>query len=389
MIPPVELSTRLADLTSGSRARAIGLARLAGLVALLWAVPHQLQPGVTGRHGPAPDVLTALAALGWIGWMAGRRLDWSAARLSASLALMAAAGGALTAYSPLAMTYVAVAALGAGVAFDAAVAAVVVAGGAAALLVAIPVLHSPDPAALIAEGLLSTAAGLLAGASRRQNTSRAIQAEQLLAERVRADAERDRAAALAERNRLGREIHDVLAHSLGALSVQLEVVDALLDGRDKEKAHQLVQQARRMAVQGLEETRQAVHALRDEPVELAEQLAALAEHEGAELEVTGAPRPLRPEVGHALYRAAQEALTNARKHAPGARVNVALSFAREATELVVSNGPPAGDPTPSTLSTTGGGFGLSGMRERVELLGGAVSARPSESGWTVQVAVPG
>ena len=72
-------------------------------------------------------------------------------------------------------------------------------------------------------------AALLGGASRRQYRDRAAQAEALLAERMRADAERDRATALAERNRIGREIHDVLAHSLGALSVQLEAADALLE----------------------------------------------------------------------------------------------------------------------------------------------------------------
>jgi signal transduction histidine kinase len=103
-----------------------------------------------------------------------------------------------------------------------------------------------------------------------------IAANELVAERVRADAERDRAAALAERNRLGREMHDVLAHSLGALSVQLDAADALLQaGDDPDKARELVQTARGLAVQGLDETRQAVHALRDAPVGLAAELKVL------------------------------------------------------------------------------------------------------------------
>ncbi len=195
------------------------------------------------------------------------------------------------------------------------------------------------PGVLVAEGAVSVVVGLMVGASRRQYVERTFQAEQLLAERVRADAERDRAAALAERNRIGREVHDVLAHSLGALSVQLDAADALLEnGDDHTKARQLVQQARRLAVQGLEETRQAVHALRDEPVALAEQLSSLAARDGAELTVTGAPRPLAPDAGLALYRAAQEAVTNARKHAPGAPVSIFLDFDPKSTTLRVTNG---------------------------------------------------
>jgi signal transduction histidine kinase len=197
------------------------------------------------------------------------------------------------------------------------------------------------------------------------------------------------AAALAERNRLGREIHDVLAHSLGALSVQLDAADAVLEGgANPDKARRLVQAARGLAVQGLEETRQAVHALRDEPVELAEQLTSLAAREGANLTVEGRPRRLGPDAGLALYRAAQEALTNARKHAPGGPVIIRLGFNPGAIVLFVANGPsPAGGPI-RQLAETGGGFGLQAMRERIELLGGQVRAEPCGSGWTVQVAVP-
>ena len=256
-------------------------------------------------------------------------------------------------------------------------------------MVAVLALGTPSPSEVIAEGAFSAAAGLMAGASRRQYQGRTHQAEQLLAERVRADAERDRAAALAERNRVGREVHDVLAHSLGALTVQLDAADALLEnGSDPNKARQLVQQARGLAVQGLEETRQAVHALRDEPVELGEQLTSLAAREGAKLTVDGRPRRLAPDAGLALYRAAQEALTNARKHAPGAEVKIYLDFTPGATVLVVANSASPGGVVTSQLKDTGGGFGLQGMRERIELLGGDVQAGPSASGWTVQVAVP-
>jgi signal transduction histidine kinase len=325
----------------------------------------------------------------WLGWMASRRFEAPPHVTWGFLALLAATGGALTGWAPVATGFVAVAALGAGIAFDTVPAWAV---GAVGLVVLVPVVVALGPAApggVIAEGALAVVAGLMAGASRRQYQGRAHQAEALLAEQVRADAERDRATALAERNRMGREIHDVLAHSLGALSVELDAADALLEsGENPARARQLVQQARGLAVQGLNETRQAVHALRDEPVALAEQLASLAERDGAELTVTGAPRPLGADAGLALYRAAQEALTNARKHAPGAPVSIRLDFDPTSTVLMVTNGSCPGGAVTTELKDTGGGFGLQGMRERIELLGGAVVAEPSGPGFSVQVAVP-
>jgi signal transduction histidine kinase len=162
----------------------------------------------------------------------------------------------------------------------------------------------------------------------------------------------------------------------------------LESGEDSTKARELVQRARRLAVQGLEETRQAVHALRDEPVALAEQLASLAARDDAELVVTGAPRPLGSDAGLALYRAAQEAVTNARKHAPGAPVTIRLDFELHSTTLTVTNGPCPGA-VASELKATGGGFGLQGMRERIELLGGQLVAEPNSLGFTVEVVVPG
>jgi signal transduction histidine kinase len=194
---------------------------------------------------------------------------------------------------------------------------------------------------------------------------------------------------LAERNRIAREIHDVLAHSLGALSVQLEAADALLaPDTDPATARQYVQQARRLAAGGLAEARTAVHALRNEPIALGEQLAALVSGTEARLTVTGLERRLAPEVQLALYRAAQEALANARKHAPGAPVSVHLDYGGRTTALLVENGPCPGGRAASPLSPTGGGFGLQGMRERIELLGGEVSAAARDSGWAVRAMVP-
>ena len=212
--------------------------------------------------------------------MATRRLGAPPRVTWACLALLSVSGGSLAGYSPFAVAFVAIACLGAAIAFETEPAIAVAAVGFGSLVVSVLALGGPVPGEVIAEAAFSAVAALMIGASRRQYQIRTYQAEQLLAERVRADAERDRAAALAERNRLGREIHDVLAHSLGALSVQLEAANAVLEtSEDQDKARRLVEKARRLAVEGLEETRRAVHALRDEPVDLAEQLAALAARE--------------------------------------------------------------------------------------------------------------
>jgi signal transduction histidine kinase len=364
----------------------LSAARLAALVGLLWLTARQTPPkGVSTDH-PAKWVLLGTAGIAWLGWMASRRLRAPEPQTWCFLALLAAAGGALAAFAPNAITFMAVAGLGAGIAFEGIPA--IGAGAIGVVALAMVTLAVGAPGIVVAEGALAVVVGVMVGASRRQYTQRTLQAEELLSERVRADAERDRATALAERNRIGREVHDVLAHSLGALSVQLDAADALLENSgDPIRARQLVQQARKLAIQGLEETRQAVHALRDEPVALAEQLASLAAHDGAELTVTGTPHPLAADTGLALYRAAQEAVTNARKHAPGAPVTICLDFDPQSTTLIVTNGLPTAEPT-SELGSTGGGFGLQGMRERIELLGGQVVAERCALGFTVQVAVP-
>ena len=224
----MELPDRL-RLAWGSRSsRMLTVARLGALAGVLWGVAHQVQHGASGA-GLAVPLLAVTASLGWMGWMACRRFEAPSAATWGCLAVLAVSGGALSGYAPFSVTFVAVGALGAGIAFDTAPAAAVGALGVAAVAVSVLALGTASPGEIIAEGALAAVAGLMAGASRRQYLARAHQAEQLLAERVRADAERDKAAALAERNRLGRELHDVLAHSLGALSVQLGAADALLE----------------------------------------------------------------------------------------------------------------------------------------------------------------
>ncbi len=141
-----------------------------------------------------------------------------------------------------------------------------------------------------------------------------------------------------------------------------------------------------MAQDGLAETRAALSALRGEFVPAGEFLAALAEAQGARLRIEGAPRPLGAEAGVAVRRTAQEALTNIRKHAPGAETAVRLSYLDGTVELEVRNGAAVGDDP--VLASSGSGYGLLGMRERAELLGGSLLAGPEAGGFRVLLRLP-
>jgi signal transduction histidine kinase len=239
--------------------------------------------------------------------------------------------------------------------------------------------------------------GLLLGRNRRGHRVQAEQSAALLAHAEQLREEQARVATLDERARIAREIHDVLAHSLGALGVQIQVAQAVLtDQGDVARAVDLLDQAHRMAIDGLTETRRAVHALRGDTLPLAEGLAELsANHQrrnGARVtfEVTGVPRPLSPDARLAIARTAQEALVNTAKHAPHQPVGVRLDYADADTSLMVTNpvgeGHHAGDG--AGLATVNSGYGLAGMRERLLLLDGTLSAGRNGSEWVVVAKVP-
>lgn len=238
---------------------------------------------------------------------------------------------------------------------------------------------------------------MLLGRNRR---SARVQAEQAAALLAKADELRDehaRVATLDERARIAREIHDVLAHSLGALGVQIQVARAVLtDQNDVPRAVDLLDQAHRMAIDGLAETRRAVHALRGDTLPLPAGLAQLsADHQrqhGAPVrfEVSGEPRPLSPDAGLAITRTAQEALVNTAKHAPHQPVDIRLDYAPADTSLRVTNQLSVDDDAPqhNGLATVNGRYGLAGMRERLLLLDGTLSAGRAGSTWVVEARVP-
>jgi signal transduction histidine kinase len=246
-------------------------------------------------------------------------------------------------------------------------------------------------------------AGLLLGLNRRDHRIKAEQSAVLLAKSEQLREEQATVATLDERARIAREIHDVLAHSLGALGLHIQAARAVLtDQHDEARAVELLDQAQRMASDGLSETRRAVHALRGDTLPLAEGLAKLsADHQrrhGARVtfEVTGVPRPLAPDAGLAIARTAQEALVNTAKHAPQQPVEVCLDYTDACVSLKVANplpGPGADGPNGAgsrapQLATVNGRYGLAGMRERLLLLDGTLSAGRSGSHWVVLAEVP-
>ena len=188
-------------------------------------------------------------------------------------------------------------------------------------------------------------------------------------------------AALAERGRVARELHDVLAHSLSALALQLEGARLLAQSRDTDpEVVESLQRAHHLATNGLSEARQAISALRGDDLPAIEDLAGT--FPGATFTVTGTPREPSSEAKLALYRTAQEALTNVRRHSASERVELNLDYASDGTTLTVSD---HGD---SAATMNGSGYGLTGMRERAELLGGRLNAGPTDDGFRVELWLP-
>jgi signal transduction histidine kinase len=237
--------------------------------------------------------------------------------------------------------------------------------------------------------------GLLIGRNRGAYRIQAEQAAALLAQREQLQAEHRRADLLDERTRIAREIHDVLAHSLGALGIQIQAARSVLTDRaDIDQAGELLAAAQRMAAEGLAETRRAVHALRTDTLPLNEELARTTDTYGQRYGVAvsfdtgGEPRPLPPDATLALLRIAQEALVNAAKHAAGQHVAVRLDYGDAGVLLTVSNPlAPGSRPSPQ-VGTVNGGYGLTGMRERLRMLDGTLEAGRRDGQWIVTARLP-
>jgi signal transduction histidine kinase len=205
-------------------------------------------------------------------------------------------------------------------------------------------------------------------------------------------------AALRERNRIAREIHDTLGHSLTLLSVQLETATKY-EARGDPSLHEELQEARRVAKACLTDVRHSVEALRPSEAStgsLPEQLrrlvaefATTCRETAITLDLDEATHPLDPDLSMTLFRCAQEALTNIRKHAHATKVFLYLGTSSEPEERVELTILDNGQGVASEHAEQTSGFGLRGMRERVSLLNGVMQAGPDpRQGWRVAVVLP-
>jgi len=203
-------------------------------------------------------------------------------------------------------------------------------------------------------------------------------------------AQAERLAAEQERNRVARDIHDGLGHSLTVVQMQVKAARAVL-AADVAKADEVLAKAQDQAEAALVEVRRSVRALREPgpPPSLPEALQALVEQSSeagvaTQLVVSGAPRPLPERAHDALFRVGQEGLTNVRKHARAHQAEVRLDYGHTAVRLEVRDDGEGAEPGASST-----GFGVLGLRERAAEVGGRLQLESVPGrGSTLRVEVP-
>jgi len=258
---------------------------------------------------------------------------------------------------------------------------------AAALLLAAAAMHRLDAVVLY---LGFVAGGCLIGylmRTQRLLLAKQIQAQEALAEHAAAD----------ERRRIAREVHDVIAHSLSVTLLHVTGARrALQQDRDVDDAVDALEQAERLGRQAMADIRRTVGLLDNSPSRTAQTTpepgigdigVLVADFERAGLDVAlridGPTHRVSAAVGLALYRITQESLANIAKHAPDSRSTVALSISTASARLAVTNQLPA-----TVAAQSAEGRGVRGMRQRIELLGGAIDVGPTHDGWSVRAEIP-
>jgi signal transduction histidine kinase len=286
-------------------------------------------------------------------------------------------------------------------------------------LVALQIIEQPSWSTFLGNAL--GAAGVLLVSIIRKQTHQRRRQDRELAERSQELEERNaelvdqtektraeaaRVAALQERSRIARDIHDLLAHSLGGLVIQLDAAEAELSATGD--AHQVAERLRAsqaIARDGLQDARNAVRELRAEPagessslVDVADRVATIVggpvgNFLGVQLDVLGEPWRAPAAVAAAFTAVARESLTNINKHAPGQRVSASLIFEDNQIRLEMINGLPADEATPgpsagsyrsADLSRSGSGLGLGGMSRRMTEVGGIVHSGREGNRWIAE-----
>jgi signal transduction histidine kinase len=337
-------------------------------------------------------VVVFAAALAWA--VRGSFLKRSMTVQAVVIGVMGAAGVALVALQPQGATELA----GGAAVWMAIVRLPFTLGAAVAIALTIGLdlalaVGGGSAAAVLAASLLCALLALVAYFIKQARASQAT-TELLLAQLEDAREEQLRTAAIAERGRIAAELHDVLAHSLSGAAIQLQGARKLLEREDvSPQVGAAIERSAELVRDGLTNARQAVGALRGDPLPGIDQLDALVStfrrdtNTEVTLTIEGDRRPLPDDASLALYRAAQEALTNIARYAPGAATTVLLRYEGSRTSLTVED---RVDPTRARegLPGVGGGNGLTGLRERVERSGGSVHAGPTANGWRVELEVP-
>jgi signal transduction histidine kinase len=346
--------------------------------------------GIVGSGGPVAAVPlgAAYSLLGTVGfWWVSRhgRLGWSAAYVAVQLALAFVAFALETGVATTLFFVVLVSQC----------VLVLPRPATVAVVLLVPFAHAPMDSwqAALREGV-----GLFAAMVFAAVITELLQREQQLRrdlaeahEQLRHHAaQAERLATVQERNRVARDIHDGLGHSLTVVQMQVKAARAVLPV-DPMKADEVLAKAQRQSEEALAAVRRSVHALREprSTGPLPDALSALAEEASAagvptRLRVSGTERPLPDEVQEALYRAAQEGLTNVRKHAGAGRADLLLDYGEAAVRVEIR------DDGVGTGDGQAPGFGLVGLRERAAQLGGQlhVESAPGQ-GRTLTMEVPG
>ncbi len=270
------------------------------------------------------------------------------------------------------------------------------AGAIAAMGIAVALLIDMANADLqdVAVNYLVFATAWLLGDNARTRRERAARLEEQV---WQAERDRDleaRRAVVEERNRIAREMHDVVAHHVSLMVVQAEAGPLVVE-HDQGAAVRAFDAIGTTGKQALSEMRQLLGVLRDdapadrEPQPGADQLPQLVEQVReagmlVDLDIAGDVRPLPPAADLSLYRLVQEALTNVSRHAGEARAHVQVHYDRDHVRVrVVDDGIGGREPTHP------GGHGLVAMRERVTMVGGTLSVGAvPEGGWSVTASLP-
>ena len=380
--PTVSANVKFSDLSPPSTDGPPQALRIVGWIAmatvLLSTVFTDPKPSL---HGDGPLVTLAILALATGLVLSVRRQEWWPGARFVGLGLVGIATLVFAAVQPESAGY-------AGVYFVMAIggirlgrdAAIIVCGGTVAGLVAIQLIEGENPA-VIAGLLFSVLPWFLVMRLVRRLAGRREEAEKLIVELRETRTAHAESAALAERGRVARELHDVLAHSLSALALQLE--GSRLLARDRGADPEVIaglERAHHLAVSGLTEAREAISALRGDDLPQLEDLAQ--GFPNTTFTVSGTPHDASSEARLARYRTAQEALTNVRRHSASERVELRLAYTDDGTTLTVQD---HGEEAPVM---NGRGYGLTGMRERAELLGGRLHAGPTDDGFRVELWLP-